>query len=85
VFPDAQPPPSMPEQRTSASVQRYPNTEALARDTIESQGYSVNGITQQSHGSWQVGVNQDAVPTRPQGAPSRVTIFPDGRTAEELE
>jgi len=85
VFPDAQSPPSMPEQRTSAPVQRYPNTEALARDTIESQDYSVNGITLQSDGSWQVGVNQDAVPTGPQGAPSRVTIFPDGRTVEEPE
>jgi hypothetical protein len=85
MFPGAQPPTSMPEPRMSAPVERYPNTESLSRDRIESQGYRVDGMTQQNDGSWQAGATRDAVPTRPQGVPTKVTVFPDGRTLEERE
>jgi hypothetical protein len=83
MFPGAQPPSSMPQSRTSAPLQRYPQTESLSQDRIESQGYHVNGMTQQNDGSWQAGANRDAVPTRPEGEPSKVTVFPDGGTMEE--
>jgi hypothetical protein len=85
MFPGAQPPTSMPEPRMSAPIQRYPNTESLSQDRIESQGYRVDGMTQQKDGSWQAGASRDAVPTRPQGVPTKVTVFPDGRTQEERE
>jgi len=85
MFPGAQPPTSMPEPRMSAPIQRYPNTESLSQDRIESQGYRVDGVTQQNDGSWQAGASRDAVPTRPQGVPTKVTVFPDGRTQEERE
>jgi hypothetical protein len=85
MFPGAQPPTSIPEPRMSAPLERYPNTESLSRDRIESQGYHVDGMTQQNDGSWQAGATRDAVPTRPQGVPTKVTIFPDGRTLEERE
>ena len=85
MFPGAQPPTSIPEPRMSAPLERYPNTESLSRDRIESQGYRVDGMTQQNDGSWQAGATRDAVPTRPQGVPTKVTIFPDGRTLEERE
>jgi hypothetical protein len=42
-------------------------------------------MTQQNDGSWQAGASRDAVPTRPQGVPTKVTVFPDGRTQEERE
>ena len=64
---------------------RYPNTETYSRDRIESQGYRVERITPQNNGSWKAETTRDAVPTRPQGVPSRVTIFPDGRVLEERE
>ena len=85
MFPGAQPVPSMPEPMRSAPLERYPNTESLSRDRIESQGYSVNDMTQQNDGSWLAGASRDAVPTRPQGVPTKVTVFPDGRTVEEHE
>ena len=85
MFPGAQPPPSMPEPMRSAPLERYPNTESLSQDRIESQGYRVNSMTQQNDGSWLAGANRDAVPTRPQGVATKVTIFPDGRTMEEHE
>jgi hypothetical protein len=78
--------PSAPIAPPSASYGgRYPNTETLSRDRIESQGYKVEGMTQQNNGSWKAETSRDAVPTRPQGVPSRVTIFPDGRVLEERE
>jgi len=85
MFPGAQPPPSLPEPRMSAPPERYPNTESLSQDRIESQGYHVDGLTQQNDGSWQGRATRDAVPTRPQGVPTKVTVFPDGRTLEERE
>ena len=85
MFPGAQPPTSMPEPRMSTPVERYPNTESLSQDRIESQGYRVDGMTQQNDGSWRTDASRNAVPTRPQGVPSKVTIFPDGRMLEERE
>jgi hypothetical protein len=85
MFPGVQPPTSMPESRMSAPIGRYPNTESLSQDRIESQGYRVDGMTQQSDGSWRAGGSRDAVPTRPQGVPTKVTIFPDGSMQEERE
>ncbi len=83
MFPGAQPPSSMPQARASEPLQRYPNTESLSQDRIESRGGYVNGITQQNDGSWQGGASRDAVPMRPTGEPSKATAFPDGRTTEE--
>ena len=45
----------------------------------------MDGLTHQNDGSWQGDANRDAVPTRPQGVPTKVTLFPDGRTLEERE
>jgi len=78
--------PSAPMAPPSASYGgRYPNTETLSRDRVESQGYQVQRITPQNDGSWKADVSRDPVPTRPQGVPSKVTIFPDGRILEERE
>ena len=78
--------PSAPAARPSASYGgSYPNTETLSRDRIESQGYKVERITPQNNGSWKAETSRDAVPTRPQGVPSKVTVFPDGRVVEERE
>jgi len=85
MFPGVQPPPSMPAPRMSEPLQRYPDTESLSRDRIESQGYRVEGMTQQNDGSWQAGASRDTVPTRSEGVPSKITVFPDGRTLEERE
>ena len=78
--------PSTPVAPPSASYGgRYPNTESYSRDRIESQGYKVEGMTQQNNGSWKAETTRDAVPTRPQGVPTKVTIFPDGRVLEERD
>ncbi len=78
--------PSAPAARPSASYGgSYPNTETLSRDRIELQGYKVERITPQNNGSWKAETSRDAVPTRPQGVPSKVTVFPDGRVVEERE
>src|SRR5260370_27802624 len=78
--------PSTPVAPPSASYgSRYPNTESYSRDRIESQGYRVERITPQNNGSWKAETTRDAVPTRPQGVPSKVTIFPDSRVLEERE
>ena len=42
-------------------------------------------ITSQNNGSWKAETTRDAVPTRPKGVPTKVTIFPDGRVLEERE
>jgi hypothetical protein len=90
MSPGALPPPptiSAPPARMappSASYgARYPNTESYSRDRIESQGYRVERITPQNNGSWKADASRDAVPTRPQGVPTKITIFPDGRVLEE--
>lgn len=64
---------------------RYPDTQSLSRERIESQGYRVEGMKRNLDGSWKANVSRDPVPTRPQGVPSKVTIFPDGRVVEERQ
>ena len=76
--------PSAPAVAPSASYgARYHNTESYSRDRIESQGYRVERVTPQNDGSWKADASRDAVPTRPQGVPTKITIFPDGRVLEE--
>jgi len=76
--------PAAPVIAPSASYgARYPNTESYSRDRIESQGYRVERVTPQNDGSWKADASRDAVPTRPQGVPTKITIFPDGRVLEE--
>src|SRR5215468_9535366 len=50
---------------------RYPNTESLSRERIESRGYQVDRMTRQNDGAWKAQTSRDAVPTRPLGVPSR--------------
>jgi hypothetical protein len=76
-------PPAAPAPAPSGG--RYPNTETLSRDRIESQGYRVDRMTRQNNGSWKAETSRDAVPTRPLGVPSKVTIYPDGRIVEERQ
>jgi hypothetical protein len=83
------PPPTMPAPSVSTPAPsasyggRYPNTESLSRDRIQSEGYRVKNITRQNDGSWKADVSRDPVPTRPKGVPSKVTVYPDGRIVEE--
>ena len=83
------PPPSMPAPSISTPAPsasyggRYPNTESLSRDRIQSEGYRVQKMTRQNDGSWKADVSRDPVPTRPKGVPSKVTVYPDGRIVEE--
>jgi hypothetical protein len=83
------PPPTMvtPSSPPSASSWggRYPNTQSLSRERIESQGYRVEKMKQRLDGSWKADVTRDPVPTRPQGVPSKVTVYPDGRVVEERQ
>ena len=83
------PPPSLPAPSVSTPAPsasyggRYPNTESLSRDRIQSEGYRVKGMTRQNDGSWKADVSRNPVPTRPKGVPSQITIYPDGRIVEE--
>ena len=78
--------PATPAPAPSTSLgARYPNTESMARDRVESRGYQVDRMTRQLDGSWKADASRDAVPTRPLGVPSRVIIYPDGRVVEERE
>jgi hypothetical protein len=83
------PPPTIVGPTTSAPQPsasyggRYPNTESLSRDRIQSEGYRVKSINRQNDGSWKADVSRDPVPTRPQGVPSKITVYPDGRVVEE--
>ena len=75
--PPTMPAPSNPSPAPSASYgNRYPNTESLSRDRVQSQGYRVQRITPQTNGSWKAETRRD-------GVPSRVIIYPDGRMVEE--
>ncbi|MDP2333492.1 MAG: hypothetical protein Q8M19_22675 [Reyranella sp.] len=76
--------PPMPPGGTSAGA-RYPNTESLARDRVQSQGYKVQRLEQRNDGSWKADATRDPVPTRPRGVPTKVTILPDGRMLEEYD
>lgn len=75
-------PPTVPPGGTSAGAS-YPNTESLARDRVQSQGYKVQRMEQRNDGTWKAETTRDAVPTRPRGVPTKVTILPDGRMLEE--
>jgi hypothetical protein len=83
------PPPTLPAPSISTPAPsaswggRYPNTESLSRDRIQSEGYRVKSITRENNGSWKADVTRDPVPTRPKGVPSKVTVYPDGRVVEE--
>jgi hypothetical protein len=80
--------PSTPAPSSSSSSSmgaRYPNTESMARDRIQSRGYQVDTLTRQNNGSWKADASRDATPTRPLGVPSRIIIYPDGRVVEERE
>ena len=83
------PPPTMPAPSVSTPAPsasyggRYPNTESLSRERVQSEGYRVKNMTRQNDGSWKADVSRDPVPTRPKGVPSKVTIYPDGRIVEE--
>jgi hypothetical protein len=90
MSPGALPPPptlSAPSVSTPAPSAsyggRYPNTESLSRDRIQSEGYRVQKMTRQNDGSWKADVSRDPVPTRPKGVPSKITVYPDGRIVEE--
>lgn len=88
MTPGALPPPPVPAAPSPSAPatsygSRYPNTQSLSRDRIESQGYQVRKITPQNNGSWKADVTRDPIPNRPGGVPSKVTIFPDGRILEE--
>jgi hypothetical protein len=88
MSPGALPPPptisATPAPTPSASTgSRYPNTESLSRERVESRGYRVDRMTRQNDGTWKADVTRDPVPTRPKGVPTKVTIFPDGRILEE--
>lgn len=75
--PPTMPAPSSPAPAPSASYgNRYPNTESLSRDRVQSQGYRVQRMTPQTNGSWKADTRRD-------GVPSRVIIYPDGRMVEE--
>ena len=75
-------PPAVPPGGSSAGA-RYPNTESLSRDRVQSQGYKVQQLEQRNDGSWKADATRDPVPTRPRGVPTKVTILPDGRMLEE--
>jgi hypothetical protein len=77
-------PPAVPPGGSSAGA-RYPNTESLARDRVQSQGYKVQRMEQRNDGSWKADATRDPVPTRPKGVPTKVTILPDGRMLEEYD
>lgn len=89
MLPGALPPPptitpsAPPSPPATSYGSQYPNTQTLSRDRIESQGYRVRDMSRQIDGSWKADVTRDAVPTRPKGVPSKVTIYPDGRIVEE--
>ena len=73
---------SVPPGGTSAGA-RYPSTQSLSTDRIQSQGYKVERITPEVDRSWKADTTRDPVPTRPKGTPTKVTILPDGRMLEE--
>lgn len=77
------PPPTPPPAPVMAPPAPYPNTQSMARDRIQSQDYRVQRLQQRPDGSWKADVTRDAVPTRPQGVPKKVTILPNGQMIEE--
>jgi hypothetical protein len=77
------PPPVAPPAPVMAPPAPQPNTYSLQRDRLENQGYNVQRLDQENDGSWRAKVSRDAVPTRPQGVPKKVTIHPNGQMIEE--
>lgn len=77
------PPPVAPPAPVMAPPAPQPNTYSLQRDRLENQGYKVQRLEQENDGSWRAKVSRDAVPTRPQGVPKKVTIHPNGQMIEE--
>jgi hypothetical protein len=77
------PPPVAPPAPVMAPPAPQPNTYSLQRDRLENQGYKVQRLDQENDGSWRAKVSRDAVPTRPQGVPKKVTIHPNGQMIEE--
>ena len=77
------PPPVAPPAPVMAPPAPQPNTYSLQRDRLENQGYKVQRLEQENDGSWRARVSRDAVPTRPQGVPKKVTIHPNGQMIEE--
>lgn len=77
------PPPVAPPAPVMAPPAPQPNTYSLQRDRLQNQGYKVQRLEQENDGSWRAKVSRDAVPTRPQGVPKKVTIHPNGQMIEE--
>ena len=78
-------PPPPPPPTPGPPIAAYPNTESLTRDRIQSQGYKVQRLEQQNNGGWKAQTSRDAVPTRPHGVPSEVTVSPTGQMQEKRE
>jgi hypothetical protein len=84
MSPGALPPPPMPQALpVQPPPAPFPNTQSLARDRVQSQGYTVRKVEPRPDGSWRVDATRDATPTRPQGVPKKITIHPDGRQTVE--
>jgi hypothetical protein len=84
MSPGALPPPPMPQAMpVQPPPAPYPNTQSMARDRVQSQGYAVRKVEPRPDGSWRVDATRGAVPTRPQGYPRSITIHPDGRETVE--
>jgi hypothetical protein len=84
MSPGAAPPPSVPPPApVMAPPAPQPNTQSMARDRVQSQGYTVRKVEPRPDGSWRVDATRDATPTRPQGVPKKITIHPDGRETVE--
>ena len=84
MLPGALPPPPTPAPApVMAPPAPQPNTQSLARDRVQSQGYTVRKVEPRPDGSWRVDATRGATPTRPQGVPKKITIHPDGRETVE--
>lgn len=84
MSPGALPPPPLPQAApVMAPPAPQPNTQSLARDRVQNQGYTVRRVEPRPDGSWKVDATRDRTPTRPQGYPKSITIHPDGRQTEE--
>ena len=85
MSPGLQPPSSMPSPTPIAPIQRYSGPESNSQDRSESREYPMQDIQRESNGSWSAGATQYATPTQPEGVPSWITTYPDGRTVEERD
>ena len=70
MSPGALAPPPLPSAApVMAPPAPYPNTPSVARDRVQSQGYTVQRVQPRNDGSWKVDATRDAVPTRPRRSP----------------